>query len=181
MVHILPDMQVSDFSELCRGCVSLGRWTRATQSSHNGAGIAVAVDAATAYSPYIPGAIRYSVNSVPEILDELNNRAYRGLANLVEYTGLVRVSAPSTPLPETENHHTPCHMIFMGRLVKQCMAACGPAAGPQCCMPPAVQVPPAGPVRGVVRTALTSLGAPQLVRRLMTLFNGAGPHLLQDV
>ena len=55
----------------------------------------MAVDAATAYSPYIPGAIRYSVNSVPEILDELNNRAYRGLANLVEYTGLVRISAPS--------------------------------------------------------------------------------------
>ena len=138
----------------------------------------MAVDAATAYSPYIPGAIRYSVNSVPEILDELNNRAYRGLANLVEYTGLVRVSAPSTPSPEIENIHTPCHMIFMHRLGKQCMAACGPAAGPQCCMPPAVEVPAMGPVRGVVRTASTSLGAPELARRLMTLLNRAGPHLL---
>ena len=181
MVHILPDTQMSDFSELCRGCVSFCRWIRATQSCDDGAGVAVAVDAATAYSPYIPGAIRYSVNSVPEILDELNNRAYRGLANFVEYTGLVRVSAPSTPLPENENVQTPCHMILVNRLEKQCIAACEPAAEPQCCMPPAVQVPPVGPVRGVVRTALTSLGAPGLVRRLMTLLNGAGPHLLQDV
>ena len=67
----------------------------------------MAVDAATAYSPYIPGAIRYSVNSVPEILDELNNRAYRGLANFVEYTGLVRVSVPSTPLPDNEEYSNP--------------------------------------------------------------------------
>ena len=82
--------------------------------------LAVAVDAATAYSPYIPGAIRYSVNSVPEILDELNNRAYRGLANLVEYTGLVQCfrSCPLHCRETEEFHHTPCHMIFMGRLVK---------------------------------------------------------------
>ena len=58
------------------------------------------VDAATAYSPYIPGAIRYSVNSVPEILDELQNRAYQKLANFIEYTGLVRVLALSVPVPE---------------------------------------------------------------------------------
>ena len=181
MARIFPDMHMANVSELRQGCVSLSRWIRATQSSHDGADVAVAVDAATAYSPYIPGAIRYSVNSVPEVLDELESRAYRGLANLVEYSGLVRVSAPSTPLPGNDDIHNPCHIVLTNRLGKQCMAACGPAAGPQCGMPSAVQVPPVGPVRGGVHTALTSLGAPELVRRLTALLDRAGPHLLQDL
>ena len=156
MVLMLPDMQISDWSELHQGCVSLSRWIRAIQSARAGADVAVSVDAATAYSPYIPGAIRYSVNSVPEILDELENRAYRGLANVVEYTNLVRVSAPFTLSPEDEDLHTTCHMISIDRLEKQCMATCGQDAGPQCFMPPSVSRPSAGAVRGVVRNALTS-------------------------
>ena len=106
MVHMLPDMQIPDLFEFRQGCVSLCGWIRTPQSSHDGADVAVAVDAATAYSPYIPGAIRYSVNSVPEILDGLQNRAYTGLSNLVEYTGLVSLSAPVTPLPRMKSFIT---------------------------------------------------------------------------
>ena len=180
MVHISPDMQVSDFSEPCRGCVSLGMWTRATQSSHDGAGVAVAVDAATAYSPYIPGAIRYSVNSVPEILDELNNRAYRGLANLVDYTGLVRVSAPSPLLPDDESIDTPCHMVLMNRLGKLCMglwAGCrATVLHASCCARAAC-----GTCERCGAHCIDFPRSAGLVRRLMTLCNRPGPHLLQDV
>lgn len=106
MVHMLPDTHMFDLFEFRQGCVSLRGWICAPQRSHSGADVGVAVDAATAYSPYIPGAIRYSVNSVPEILDELQNRAYRGLSNLVEYTGLVSLSAPVTPLPRMKSSIT---------------------------------------------------------------------------